>query len=163
MCSGETFLYLESVGASQSLAQGPLRPRSANLLSKPSDYIDINDDVFDRQSALPMGPDSDEADTSVEPLTIVPANSGGPTVNPPPRGAKRQDAANGYVVRDTFSMPTQDYSVIEVIRIRLAREGYICSKSEVIRAGLLALNSMPGGELVERISVVEKIKMGRKT
>ena len=79
------------------------------------------------------------------------------------RKTKEQVAATKYVVRDTFSMPTSDYGVIEVIRIRLAKEGVICSKSEVIRAGLLALNSMHGGELIERMSVVEKIKMGRKS
>lgn len=138
MFLSEKSLCLELVGGPQSLTHGPLHPQSAN----------VDDFAFDDPSVA---------------LVDSPTQSANTPEKPQPRQRKRQDATSDYVVRDTFSMPTKDYGVIEVIRLRLAREGYICSKSEVIRAGLLALNSMRSMELIEKISVVEKIKMGRKT
>ncbi len=52
--------------------------------------------------------------------------------------------------------------MIEEIRIKVAKQGYIYSKSEVIRAGLLALEAMPPHEMVYRLRAVQKIKPGRK-
>lgn len=66
-------------------------------------------------------------------------------------------------VRDTFSMPADEYGVIEKIRNRAARNGHIYSKSEIVRAALLALNALPQKDVMYRLSTVEKIKPGRKT
>ena len=77
--------------------------------------------------------------------------------------AKPVAPAGEMAVRDTFSMPGDEYAVIEKIRNKAAREGYIYSKSEVVRAALLALNALPPKDVMYRLSTVEKIKPGRKT
>ena len=66
------------------------------------------------------------------------------------------------VVRDTFSMPAAHYQLIEQLRSSAAREGHIHTKSEVIRAGLRALSSMPAKDLVEVLGQLERVKPGRK-
>ena len=66
-------------------------------------------------------------------------------------------------VKDTFSMPADEYGVIEKIRNKAARDGYIYSKSEIVRAALLALNALPQKDVMYQLSKVEKIKPGRKT
>ncbi len=66
------------------------------------------------------------------------------------------------VVRDTFSMPQDDYEIIERLRSKAAKEGVIFTKSEIVRAGLLALSGMPVGNLMNQLAAVEKIKPGRK-
>jgi hypothetical protein len=66
-------------------------------------------------------------------------------------------------VRDTFSMPADEYAVIEKIRNKAAKEGYIYSKSEIVRGALLALNALPQKDVMYRLSTVERIKPGRKT
>ncbi len=71
-------------------------------------------------------------------------------------------ASPEFVIRDTFSMPPKDYDAIAKIRTTVAKQGLIYTKSEVIRAGLLALESMPLEEMIWRLSAVEKIKPGRK-
>ena len=71
--------------------------------------------------------------------------------------------AGEMAVRDTFSMPADEYAVIEKIRNKAARDGYIYSKSEIVRAALLALNALPQKDVMYRLSTVEKIKPGRKT
>ncbi len=77
--------------------------------------------------------------------------------------AHRHPSASGdLVVRDTFSMLPWEYELIERIRIRVAREGHIYSKSEVIRAALLALESLHLEDMVHKFYAVEKIKPGRK-
>ena len=78
------------------------------------------------------------------------------------RPARSHSASGQFVVRDTFSMPPKDYDVIEKIRTTMAKQGHVHTKSEVIRAGLLALESMQLQEMVWRFSAVEKIKPGRK-
>ncbi len=71
-------------------------------------------------------------------------------------------SAADLVIRDTFSMLPREYELIERIRIRVAKEGYIYSKSEVIRAALLALESLCPEDTVRKFCAVEKIKPGRK-
>ena len=68
------------------------------------------------------------------------------------------------VVRDTFSMPLDDYARIEELRITAAREGRVStSKSEVVRAGLQALGRLDGQQLVEALGRLEKLVPGRKS
>lgn len=67
------------------------------------------------------------------------------------------------VIRDTFSMPSDDYDRIEVLRIAANKQGRSStSKSEVVRAGLLALSSLDGQQLVEVLDRLEKLVPGRK-
>ena len=67
------------------------------------------------------------------------------------------------VVRDTFSMPPDDYALIEEIRTAAAKEGRISTKSEVVRAGLQVLSLLKGHELVDALNRLEKIYPGRKS
>ncbi len=68
------------------------------------------------------------------------------------------------VVRDTFSMPPNDYARIEELRIIANKEGRSStSKSEVVRAGLQALGLLDGKRLVEALNRLEKLVPGRKS
>ena len=66
------------------------------------------------------------------------------------------------LVKGTFSMPPDDYSLIEKIRTKAAKEGHISPNSEVIRAGLHALDLLEGRELVDMFERLEKMTPGRK-
>ena len=48
----------------------------------------------------------------------------------------RRARKNAKVVRDSFSMPKSEHARLKVLRSDLARAGRICSKSELLRAGL---------------------------
>ena len=68
------------------------------------------------------------------------------------------------VVRDTFSMPLDDYARIEELRIIANKQGRSStSKSEVVRAGLQALGALNGQQLVEALDRLEKLVPGRKS
>ena len=82
-----------------------------------------------------------------------------------PHKAKSSGADTGKkVIRDNFSMPEEDYALIEEIRQRLLKEHAVArNKSEVLRAGLLALGKMSSSELAVAIDRVRALKPGRKT
>ncbi len=98
----------------------------------------------------------------LEPLSARSVKGNATTRGRKSNGQDDTSSSNDFVIRDTFSIPPKEYGKIEVIRMRLAREGYIYSKSEVIRAGLLALDAMHNKEMVMRLNAVEKVKPGRK-
>jgi Arc/MetJ-type ribon-helix-helix transcriptional regulator len=67
-----------------------------------------------------------------------------------------------HVTRDTFSMPSSDYGLIEQLRVKAALEGRNTNKSEVIRAGLRGLLALEPADLVAILNRLEKVKPGRK-
>jgi len=67
------------------------------------------------------------------------------------------------VIRDGFTMPASDYSLIAQVQATSLQAGLVVTKSEVLRAGLHALSQMSCSELKEVISSLQKVKAGRPT
>lgn len=65
------------------------------------------------------------------------------------------------VIRDTFSMPTGDYALINMLRQRCLSYGISATKSGIVRAGLHALNAMTSSELKAVLGELEQVKPGR--
>ena len=65
------------------------------------------------------------------------------------------------VVRDSFTMPADDYACIDQLRQRCLQGGVSVNKSEVLRAGLAALSQMSDEELRAMVDRLEKVKTGR--
>jgi hypothetical protein len=74
---------------------------------------------------------------------------------------KQSQSTSNRVVRDSFTLPTDDYELIAAIRQRCLGAAVNVTKSEVIRAGLQALMAMPDAKLLKQVSNVEKVKSGR--
>lgn len=67
------------------------------------------------------------------------------------------------VVRDSFSLPADDYDLISAIKDRCLGLSVNITKSEAIRAGLHALQQLSDTELLSVIQELEKVKTGRPT
>ncbi len=65
------------------------------------------------------------------------------------------------VIRDSFTLPSADYKLIGELRARCLRSATNATKSQIIRAGLHALEQMPTDELLKLISSLPKVKTGR--
>src|ERR1051325_10286935 len=65
------------------------------------------------------------------------------------------------VIRDSFTMPDYDYQLIEAIKKRCLKQGISITKSEILRAGLHALESLSGEVLREAMATLKKVKTGR--
>lgn len=73
---------------------------------------------------------------------------------PPSNGA-------GKVIRDSFTIPGDEYELISRIRKRCMKAGVSANKSEVLRAGLAALEAMPDRELASLFGKLPRVKTGR--
>ena len=65
------------------------------------------------------------------------------------------------VVRDSFTMPQDEYQKISEIKEVCLKAGLPVKKSEVLRAGLKALGAMNAAQLKRALAGLEKIKTGR--
>ena len=79
--------------------------------------------------------------------------------------AKRAAAARYVrlekVIRDSFTMPVADHELIGVLKERCIGLGVAIKKSELLRAGLAALQQLPDASLAQVVSAVESVKTGR--
>lgn len=74
---------------------------------------------------------------------------------------KTIDKENGKLVRDSFTIPAREYEAIDALKHRFLEHGIHMKKSEILRAGLLALSAMDAEELTAVAERVERIKPGR--
>jgi len=65
------------------------------------------------------------------------------------------------VIRDSFTMPVHDYEKISQLQAKCLKLGISVTKSEILRAGLHALERLSSDEIRVEMRTVEKIKPGR--
>lgn len=65
------------------------------------------------------------------------------------------------LVRDSFTMPKDEYQHIDALKLRAARLGRPVKKSELIRAGLAWLFASDDASLMAALAAVPTLKAGR--
>lgn len=65
------------------------------------------------------------------------------------------------VVRDAFTMPSEDHALFVEIQKKCLAVGIVVTKSEIVRAGLKYFANLKDAELGEIIKAVPKLKTGR--
>jgi hypothetical protein len=65
------------------------------------------------------------------------------------------------LVRDSFTIPKDEYVVIESLKVRAGKLGQAVKKSELLRAGIKALAAMSDIQYKAALSNVPTIKTGR--
>lgn len=79
-----------------------------------------------------------------------------PLTDPPVKHHKKPK-----LLRDSFKFPPEEYSVFEELKRRCLAAGREVKKSELVRAGLLALKNLPDAKLFEVLGKLKKLKTGR--
>lgn len=64
-------------------------------------------------------------------------------------------------VRDSFTMPENEYIVLAALKKKCLAAGVAVKKSELLRAGLKALSEMSQVNLNKQLSKLDEIKIGR--
>lgn len=82
-----------------------------------------------------------------------------PKVQTPADKAKKERKTK--LIRDSFKFPEIEYRTFDALKSRCLAKGYAAKKSELVRAGLLALAAMSDEDLLKSVSAVEKLKTGR--
>ena len=65
------------------------------------------------------------------------------------------------LVRDSFTIPKDEYAVIDTLKLRGAKLDHPVKKSELLRAGLKLLASLNDQQLQAALKAVPAIKTGR--
>lgn len=77
-----------------------------------------------------------------------------------PKPRRPRKSTKKGAVRDTFSFPREDHALIGELQRRCYAAGFAASKSELVRAGLRALDAMPDAAFGETMAQLEKLKPG---
>ncbi|QJW85803.1 hypothetical protein HK414_12575 [Ramlibacter terrae] len=75
-----------------------------------------------------------------------------------PRGEKEKKPK---LVRDSFTIPKAEYAVLDELKQRAARLGQPAKKSELLRAGVMALAAMRDAAFPAQLDGVPAVKTGR--
>ena len=65
------------------------------------------------------------------------------------------------LVRDSFTIPKAEYSVLDELKLRAVKLAQPVKKSELLRAGIKALSGMSDKTFLETLQAVPAIKTGR--
>jgi len=78
-----------------------------------------------------------------------------------PEAKKAKQPKKEKVVRDSFTMPKSDYDKIASLKQKCLDAGVSVKKSELLRAGLMMLESAAPQRLLAAVSSLETVKTGR--
>ena len=80
------------------------------------------------------------------------------------KGGKAAPApvAAGKVVRDSFSMPEDEYAAVAKARKRLIKKELVANKSQIVRMAFALLNEVSDKELVELFEALPEVRAGRR-
>ena len=79
----------------------------------------------------------------------------------PVKAVKPAKVKKPKLVRDSFTIPKDEYVVIDSLKIRAGKLGQAVKKSELLRAGVKALAAMSDIQFKAALSNVPTIKTGR--
>jgi hypothetical protein len=106
-----------------------------------------------KPSSRPVAKTAAAKRPAAKPPVVTPA----PTATP----AKPEKPKKPKLVRDSFTIPKPEYTVLDDLKQRAARLGAPAKKSEVLRAGIKALAQMSDVAFQSAMAAVPAIKTGR--
>ncbi len=99
--------------------------------------------------------------TMREPATMKPVAAKPEKKNKKAKKTGSKAETKVKVVRDSFTMPQNDYAKIAELKQVCLKAGVHVKKSELLRAGLHALGKLSASQLKQTIAQMEQIKTGR--
>ncbi len=112
--------------------------------------------VGKKVAAKPVRKTTAKAPIKAAPVKAAPAKPAKPVKAPKPVKAKKPK-----LVRDSFTIPKDEYVVIESLKTRAGKLGQAVKKSELLRAGVKALAAMSDIQFKAALNNVPTIKTGR--
>lgn len=78
-----------------------------------------------------------------------------------PKTEKPAKVKKPKLVRDSFTIPKAEYTVLDDLKQRAGKLAHAVKKSELLRAGIKALAAMSDGTFLAALKAVPAIKTGR--
>lgn len=120
-----------------------------------------------KSKAVPAKPTARTRKTATAKPKPTPAKAKSTVAAKPVKKDKKVKKTSGKVVakmkvvRDSFTMPQNDYAKIAELKQVCQKAGLQVKKSELLRAGLHALGKLSVAQLKQTIAQMEQIKTGR--
>lgn len=93
--------------------------------------------------------------------TVEIAPNVAPTLAPQTLPEKGEKSKKPKLVRDSFTIPKSEYTVLESLKQRATNLAHPVKKSETLRAGIKALAAMSDAAFLAALKAVPTIKTGR--
>ncbi len=77
------------------------------------------------------------------------------------KSAATEKDKKSKLVRDSFTIPKHEYAAIDALKARALAQGIAIKKSELLRAGLMALSTFSDAKLKAALAQVPTLKTGR--
>jgi hypothetical protein len=84
-----------------------------------------------------------------------------PVASEAAKAPKAEKPKKPKLVRDSFTIPKAEYTVLEQLKQRAAQAGTPAKKSEVLRAGIKVLAAMGDAAFAAALGAVPTLKTGR--
>lgn len=78
-----------------------------------------------------------------------------------PKTEKPIKVKKSKLVRDRFTLPKTEYTVLDELKQRADKLAHTVKKSELLRAGVKALAAMPDGAFLSALNAVPAIETGK--
>jgi hypothetical protein len=98
---------------------------------------------------------------AVSKRSTAPAAAGKSKSGNTAKPAKDSKPKKVKMVRDSYTMPENDYARLADLKKKCLKAGVHVKKSELLRAGLIVLAKLPIATLQKTVGQLEKIKTGR--
>jgi hypothetical protein len=100
---------------------------------------------------------------AAKPVAQVPPKSEAPEMNPAKveKVEKVEKPKKPKLVRDSYTIPKAEYQAMEALKQRATALGQPPKKSEMLRAGIMALAGLSDAALLAALAAVPAIKTGR--
>lgn len=131
----------------KAVATAPLSPRVATTPTAPVTAPEV----------APKGTGTPVAKRSA-PVAKIPAK---PLLKP--KAEKLAKVKKPKLVRDSYTIPKAEYTVLDDLKQRAGKLEVSVKKSELLRAGIKALAAMSNAGFLAAVKVVPTIKTGRPT
>lgn len=96
-----------------------------------------------------------------KPAAAAAVETAAPAEAPKADKAKKHAPAKPKLVRDSFTLPADDYALFATLKKRALAGKTEVKKSELVRAGLAMLARADDAEFMKAIGLVDRIKTGR--
>ena len=101
------------------------------------------------------------AKPATKPVTRAASKTASAKPTKPAKPVKPAKVKKPKLVRDSFTIPKDEYVVIDSLKLRAGKLGQSVKKSELLRAGIKALAAMTDIQFKAALSNVPTIKTGR--
>lgn len=101
----------------------------------------------------------ERAEATFQTPVTKPQNKNGAVASKPKK--KEQEEKREAVIRDSFTMPQDDYTLIAQVRERALSVGVSVTKAEILRAALKTFSNLKDAELIDTLASLDKVKTGR--